>query len=188
MYTASVVAFHGDWIPASMPGMTNRILLRHPPAGRGANAGPQTYCPRLKRATARPPLPPREGVVKVFCLSFRAWMPESSCHGRQPATVAYIPVTWIPAFRAGMTMVLTKNLRRFRLQCQLLRHPSAGRGGSRQAAIARISTASKTAATPPPAVPSGQENSSRTASPRRRTPRPAPASGTNGPSARWFRA
>ncbi len=65
--------------------------------------------------SSRPSLP-REGVAKVFCLSFRAWMPESSCHGRQPATVEYIPVTWIPAFLAGMTMVLSKSLRRFSLQ------------------------------------------------------------------------
>ncbi len=32
----SVVAFHGNWIPASMPGMTNKILLRRPPPGRGS--------------------------------------------------------------------------------------------------------------------------------------------------------
>ncbi len=55
-------------------------------------------------------------------------MPESSRHGRQSPTVAYIPVTWIPAFPAGMTMILSKSLRRFRLQSQLLRHLFRGRG------------------------------------------------------------
>ncbi len=97
------------WIPAFHAGMTMALsnsLRRFRPQSQ------------LLRHLLSPP----EGVAKLFCSSFRAGMPESSCHGRQPPTVAYIPVTWIPAFHAGMTMILAKSLRRFRPQSQLLRH------------------------------------------------------------------